>query len=313
MNLPTRNDPEKRTRGKEEEIKELGRQLEQAEAIVVGAGAGLSTSAGLTYGGTRFQRLFPDFIDKYKLTDMYSAGFYPFGSQEEKWAYWSRHIDCNRYQPGACGLYKRLHEILKNKNYFVITTNVDHQFRLAGFPEERIFATQGDYGLFQCKKACHNTLYENRKQVEEMVRRQEDMRIPPELIPKCPVCGGEMEVNLRRDRYFVEDEAWHKAAARYEKFLKDTRGKRVLLLELGVGMNTPVIIKYPFWQMTAENPRAVYACVNLGEAIAPKEIAEHAVCIDGDIGEILKQLTLNKTNLTLVADVDSPVLQPCLK
>ncbi|MCB6610835.1 Sir2 silent information regulator family NAD-dependent deacetylase [[Clostridium] symbiosum] len=270
--------------------KELLRWIDDADAVVIGAGSGLSTAAGLSYSGERFRNYFSDFIERYQMKDMYSAGFYPFATQEEKWAYWSRHIFCNRYDQPAGGAYLDLLALVKKKNYFVLTTNVDHQFWLAGFKADRIFATQGDYGKFQCRKACHNKLYDNEAQVRAMVREQKNCRIPAHLVPKCPVCGGEMEVNLRCDGYFVEDEAWHLAAGRYKRFLSANRKGKLLFLELGVGMNTPVIIKYPFWQMTYQNPNARYACINLDENRAPEEIEGRSVCIRGDIAAVLADM-----------------------
>ena len=264
--------------------------LQQAQAIVIGAGAGLSAAAGLTYGGERFRRYFGDFIRKYGMMDMYSAGFYPFETQEEKWAYWSRHIYYNRYDQPAGKTYLDLYRLVRDQPYFVLTTNVDHQFWLAGFDNRRIFATQGDYGLFQCAGACHKTLYDNEAQVREMIARQKDCRIPTELVPKCPVCGGEMEVNLRCDGNFVEDGAWERASVRYREFLRENMGRRVVFLELGVGMNTPGIIKFPFWQMTYQWPRAAYACINLGQACAPAEIRGKSVCINEDIGSVLRRI-----------------------
>lgn len=264
--------------------------LQQAQAIVIGAGAGLSAAAGLTYGGERFRRYFGDFIRKYGMTDMYSAGFYPFETQEEKWAYWSRYIYYNRYDQAAGKTYLDLYRLVRDQPYFVLTTNVDHQFWLAGFDNRRIFATQGDYGLFQCAGACHKTLYDNEAQVREMIARQKDCRIPTELVPKCPVCGGEMEVNLRCDGNFVEDGAWERASVRYQEFLRENMGRRVVFLELGVGMNTPGIIKFPFWQMTARWPQAFYICVNLDQAWAPEEIRDRSLCLNGDLSRILEKL-----------------------
>lgn len=273
-----------------ETIKEILRRMNRADAIVIGAGSGLSTAAGFTYSGNRFTEKFSDFIEKYGMTDMYSAGFYPFETQEEKWAYWSRHIYCNRYDVPAGAPYRSLYSLVKDRNYFVITTNVDHQFQAADFPEEKVFATQGDYGLFQCARACHNSLYDNEQQVRNMVRRQENCRIPEELIPKCPVCGGPMEVNLRSDSYFVEDRAWHQAAERYETFLKRNIGRRLVFIELGVGMNTPGIIKYPFWQMTKRKKNTFYICMNKGEAWAPQEIEKQSLCLDMDLAKALKEI-----------------------
>ena len=235
----------------------------EAEAIVIGAGAGLSTSAGFTYAGERFEKYFSDFAKKYGFRDMYSGGFYPYPSLEEFWAYWSRYIYINRYDQPAGKPYETLLRLVQGKNYFVLTTNVDHRFQAAGFAKERMFYTQGDYGLFQCSVPCHQKTYDNEKQVREMLARQKDMEIPSALVPRCPVCGKPMSMNLRSDNTFVEDEGWHAACARYEAFIAENAGKKVLFLELGVGMNTPGIIKYPFWQMTYRNKNARYGCVNL--------------------------------------------------
>ncbi|WP_408628626.1 SIR2 family NAD-dependent protein deacylase [Anaeromicropila herbilytica] len=268
-------------------IKEV---IKNADAILIGAGAGLSTSAGLSYSGKRFEDNFSDFIDKYGMEDMYSAGFYPFNTQEEKWAYWSKHIFYNRYDVGATEVYRQLYQLVEEKNYFVLTTNVDHQFELTGFENERIFATQGDYGMFQCAKGCHNKLYENENVVKEMIVKQKDCKIPTSLVPICPVCGGHMEVNLRIDGDFVQDENWYKAADKYSSFLEENQNKKLVFFELGVGMNTPGIIKYPFWQMTNQWSNAFYICINKGEAWAPDEIRERSICIDGDIGQVLEVL-----------------------
>ncbi len=271
-------------------INRLREEINSADAIVIGAGAGLSTSAGFAYSGERFEKHFADFHRKYGISDMYSGGFYPFDTLEEFWAWWSRHIYVNRYDVPAGKPYTELLTLVKDKDYFVLTTNVDHQFQLAGFDKARLFYSQGDYGLWQCSKVCHNTTYDNEAQVREMVEKQKDMKIPSELIPKCPLCGAPMAMNLRCDDSFVQDEGWYAAAERYEHFLRRHEGLHVLFLELGVGMNTPGIIKYPFWQMTVKNPKAVYACVNYGEAWAPADIQKQSICIDGDIGEILQQL-----------------------
>lgn len=250
----------------------------------------MSTAAGFSYDGDRYEKHFSDFQEKYGITDMYSGGFYPYDSLEEYWAWWSRQILVNRYDVKAGKPYTDLLEIVKDKDYFVLTTNVDHQFQLAGFDKTRLFYTQGDYGLWQCSKPCHDKTYDNEEQVRKMVANQKNMKIPSNLIPKCPVCGEPMTMNLRCDNTFVQDEGWYKAARRYEDFIERHRGKRILFLELGVGSNTPGIIKYPFWQMTAHNPKATYACINKNEAFCPKEISKQSVCIDGDIKEILSAL-----------------------
>ena len=271
-------------------VERLADALLQADAVVIGAGSGLSASAGFTYGGERFFKYFGDFAEKYGIRDMYSGGFYPYKTLEEYWAWWSRHIYYNRYVEPPVPVYQRVLELVKEKDYFVITTNVDHCFQKAGFDKERLFYTQGDYGLWQCSGPCHQETYDNEEQVRQMIAEQKDMRIPTELIPRCPRCGKPMTMNLRSDATFVEDAGWHRAARRYEAFIGRMDGGRVLFWELGVGANTPVIIKYPFWRMTHQNPEAVYACVNYGEAYAPREIAGRSICIDGDIGETLKQL-----------------------
>ena len=247
-------------------IERLQEALEQADAVVIGAGAGLSASAGFSYSGERFEKYFGDFIARYGFADMYSGGFYPFATLEEHWAYWSRYIYINRYMDAPKPVYDALLQLVRDKDYFVLTTNVDHCFQKAGFEKRRLFYTQGDYGLWQCSRPCHDKTYDNEQAVRQMVRDQRDMRIPSELIPHCPVCGAPMAMNLRTDMTFVEDEGWHEAARRYEDFLKRHQGLRVLFWELGVGGNTPAIIKYPFWQMTYRNPKAVYACVNLSRA-----------------------------------------------
>ena len=284
----------------------LKEELGTADAVVVGAGSGLSTSAGFIYTGERFQKYFKDFIGKYGFPDMYSGGFYPFASLEEYWAYWSRYIYINRYMDSPKPVYQEFLQLVKDKDYFVLTTNVDHCFQKAGFDKGRLFYTQGDYGLWQCSKPCHQKTYDNEAAIRKMIEAQgfkitekgltipdsasPVMTVPSELVPHCPVCGAPMSMNLRIDDTFVEDDGWHAAAQRYEDFLRRHEGGHILFLELGVGGNTPAIIKYPFWQMTYRNPMAVYACVNLGEAYAPGEIAGRAICIDRDIGEVLKQV-----------------------
>ena len=273
-----------------DDLARLRQELDRADAVVIGAGAGLSASAGFTYSGERFEKYFGDFIEKYGFRDMYSGGFYPFETLEEHWAYWSRYIYINRYLDAPKPVYSTLLKLVQDRDYFVLTTNVDHCFQKAGFDKHRLFYTQGDYGLWQCSRPCHSKTYDNEEAVRAMLAQQNSMKIPGELVPHCPVCGAPMSMNLRADGSFVEDSGWHKAARRYEEFLRRHEEMRVLFLELGVGGNTPGIIKYPFWRMTYQNPRAVYACVNLGEAWAPKEIAERSVCIDGDIGETLECL-----------------------
>lgn len=270
-----------------DDIAEAKERIESADAIVIGAGAGLSTSAGFTYSGKRFEDNFPDFIAKYGFRDMYSAGFYPYRTLEEHWAYWSRYIDINRYQDAPRSVYRDLYALVRDRDYFVLTTNVDHCFQKAGFDKQRLFYTQGDYGLWQCSKPCHDQTYDNEATVKKMVAEQKNMRIPSDLIPHCPVCGAPMSMNLRADNTFVEDRGWHMAADRYQDFIRRHSAARTVYLELGVGGNTPGIIKYPFWRMTAENPKAGYVCINYGEAVCPEEIKKQSICMNGDIGEVL--------------------------
>ena len=273
-----------------DKIKKLKKDIDSTDAILIGAGAGMSTSAGLTYSGERFYRFFSDFHKKYGINDIYSGGFYPYDTPQEYWAWWSRHIYYNRYDIPAGKPYTDLLELVKDKDYFVLTTNVDHQFQIAGFDKHRLFYTQGDYGLFQCSKPCCQKTYDNEDAVRKMVAAQHDMRIPTELIPKCPVCGAPMTVNLRSDMTFVQDEGWYAAAGRYEDYLRRHENSHILLIELGVGMNTPVIIKYPFWQMTANNKDATYVCINRSEAYCPEDIADRSICIDADIGKTISDV-----------------------
>ena len=286
-----------------DEIEVLRHALDTADAVVIGAGSGLSTAAGFTYSGERFRKYFADFIETYRFRDMYSGGFYPFSSLEEHWAYWSRYIYINRYMDAPKPVYEELFRLVKDKDYFVLTTNVDHCFQKAGFDKERLFYTQGDYGLFQCSKPCRQETFDNEEAVRRMVEAQgyqiapdgnlilpetPSMRVPAELVPRCPHCGRPMTMNLRSDGTFAEDEGWHSAAKRYETFMENHRGQKVIFLELGVGYNTPGIIKYNFWQYAYNWQHAFYACINKGQAQVPMEIKEKSVGIDGDIGEVLR-------------------------
>lgn len=273
-----------------DKIAELKNFLRGAKNILIGAGAGLSTAAGYTYDGERFRKYFADFEAAYGFHDMYSGGFYPYATPEEFWAYWSRNIYCNRYDLPPNQTYRKLLEVVREKNYFVLTTNVDHAFQLNGFDKTRLFYTQGDYGLFQCSTPCHNKTYDNEATVREMVAAQKNMRVPQELFPRCPKCGEVMTLNLRSDDKFVEDSGWHAAAYRYEKFLKTHAAGDIVYLELGVGGNTPGIIKYPFWRFTAANPKSRYVCINKGEVFVPEEIAAQSLLIDADIAEVINTL-----------------------
>lgn len=270
-------------------LKKLKEEFNTADAILIGAGAGLSASAGFDYSGERFEKYFSDFKEKYGITNMYSGGFYDFDTLEEYWTWWSRHILINRYNCEVGKPYKDLFSIVKDKNYFVLTTNVDHQFQRAGFDKKRLFYTQGDYGLFQCSNGCHNKTYNNEEIVRKMVAQQKDMKIPTELIPRCPKCNKPMTMNLRCDDLFVQDEGWYLACNRYQDFIRRNGNSHILYLELGVGMNTPGIIKYPFWQMTAKNKNAVYCSVNSELSYFPTEIQNQSVVIRNDIARVLDE------------------------
>lgn len=294
-----------------EEITKFHEILDSAECVVVGAGAGLSASAGFSYSGGRFKKYFSDFEAKYHFHDMYSGGFADFCSLEENWAYWSRFIYINRYMHAPLPVYEKLLELVRAKDYFVITTNVDHCFQKAGFDKKRLFYTQGDYGLFQCCVPCHKKTYDNEEIVKKMLVSQGfefkdsenkkdgglifpenplKMEIPSELVPHCPVCGKPMSMNLRCDETFVEDDGWHEAARRYQDFLEKHKNAKTLFLELGVGGNTPGIIKYPFWNFVYKNKNAFYAAVNMEETEVPAEIKARSVLIKGDIFDTIKEM-----------------------
>lgn len=294
-------------RSYEDKLSDIKELTANADAIVIGAGAGLSTSAGFTYSGERFDKYFSDFKERYKFTNMYSGGFYPYETLEEHWAFWSRYIYINRYMDAPKPVYDNLYELVKDKDYFVITTNVDHCFQKAGFDKHRLYYTQGDYGLFQCSEPCHKKTYDNEDIIRKMVMAQgyefkEDgslylpegrnlkLTVPSELVPYCPECGKPMSMNLRADNTFVEDEGWHVAAKRYEQFLERHKNLNIVFIELGIGYNTPVIIKYPFWQMTDKWQHAHYICLNYGQAYAPDEIKDKSVCVNKDIDEVIRRL-----------------------
>lgn len=290
-----------------EQIERLKKALDTADGIVIGAGAGLSASAGFTYSGKRFEKYFFDFAKRFGIRDMYSGGFYPFPDEETRWAWWARHIYYNRYIDAPKPVYQKLLELVKEKDYFVITTNVDHMFQKAGFDKKRLFYTQGDYGLFQSVNPHIRETIDNEAWVMKAMEaqgfvkdeagvfqvpenRKLSMEIPRELVPRCEIDGSDVVMNLRADDNFLEDRFWSVASGLYGKFLHAHENQHVLYFELGVGDNTPVIVKYPFWQMTWENENALYACLNYGAAFCPGEIAQRSVCINGDIGEVLKEL-----------------------
>lgn len=274
-----------------EQIQSAAEVVEEAEYILIGAGAGLSAAAGLTYGGKRFQDNFPEFIDKYGMTDMYSAGFYPFPSEEARWGYWSKHVYVNRIEPDALPLYKILYQLVKDKKYFVLTTNADHQFYKAEFGREHIFATQGDYGLIQCLKGCHRKVYDDITMMRQMHQARRDCLVPSYMVPKCPVCGGPMTMNLRCDQYFVEDVEWHKAEAHFGDFLGACKRKKTVLLELGVGFNTPTIIRFPFEKLASEKKNMTLIRLNLDEAVVPESLGNRAIGINADVARSVEDIS----------------------
>ena len=274
-----------------ETLETLRRWLAAADAVVVGAGAGLSASAGYTYSGVRFDAHFADFAARFGIRDMYAGGFYPFPDAETRWAWWSRHIFWNRYDPiPKPQVFADLLALVRGKDHFVLTTNVDHTFQRAGFDKRRLFYTQGDYGLWQCSKPCHARTYDNERDVRAMLAAERDLRIPAALVPRCPVCGREMAMNLRADDTFVQDEGWHAAAARYSDFLRRHERASTLFLDLGTGFNTPGIVKVPFWQMTLRWPRARYACINTDANLLPAELRDRGLHLRADIGAALAAL-----------------------
>lgn len=277
----------------EEQIRNAAKIIKSSDMILLGAGAGASSAAGLTYSGKRFTENFSEFIEKYGITnmpDMYAAGFYPFPTEEAKWGYWSKHSMINRFLPPALPLYQMLYHMVQDKEHFVLTTNVDHQFQKAGFADENIFATQGDYGMIQCEKGCHAKTYDAEKLFRQMDHARQDCAIPSYMVPKCPVCGGNMVMHLRCDQHFVEDAHWHEAARRYQAFLEHTANRKTVLLELGTGFNTPAIIRFPFEKMMQEYENFSLIRLNLKEAFIPKNFGERAVGINMDMEVVINDL-----------------------
>lgn len=274
----------------EQRIDQARAAIEKSDYLLIGGGAGLSAAAGLDYSGKRFTDNFADFMEKYGITDMYSGSFYPFETEAELWAHWARHIDVNRYAMPPTRLYQEIFKLVQAKKYFVLSTNVESQFVKAGFPDEKVFEVQGDYAFIQCAKACHDTLYDNREMIKKMLETTVDCKIPTELVPKCPVCGGTMDVNLRHNQHFVQDKAWYAAEKRYEAFIRESQGKKVALLEFGVGFNTPGIIRYPFENMTYQNPKAMLIRFNRDYPMGATEIADRTISFNEDIGPVVTSL-----------------------
>ncbi|MGN0267042.1 MAG: SIR2 family NAD-dependent protein deacylase [Lachnospiraceae bacterium] len=274
----------------ESEINKLKDQIRKADAVIVGAGSGLSTSAGYDFGGERLKKHFGDFVEKYGMTNMYTGCFANFASREERWAYWSRWAWINRYEPIPKDTHKKLLQLLAGKDYFVLTTNIDHTFQRSGFPKERLCYTQGDFGLFQCSKPCHTDTYDNKEVLQQMQAQEQNMRIPTELIPLCPRCGAEMDFNLFWDDTFVRDKGWHIAHNRYIYYLEQHQKGKILYLELGVGFNSPGVIKMPFWNMAAQNPDSVFASVNLTLPCYPLTLQKRSIVLQADIDRVISDL-----------------------
>lgn len=274
-----------------ERIKIAREKIEKADAVLIGAGAGLSEAAGLDYSGPAFKKEFADYIEKYHFPDLYSSSFYDFPTEEERWARWARHINYARFRPEAFPLYKELFDLVKDRNYFVITTNVDGQFRKAGFDPEKIFEVQGDYGLMQCATGCHPKVYSDKEAVETILKHSHDLTVDSKYLPVCPVCGGNMDVHVRKNQFFVQDENWDKAAERYEKFMtRYVDGGPAVLLELGIGFNTPTIIRYPFEQVTYHNPQATLIRLNSEYPHGPKVTAARTIPFTENMQEVVSAL-----------------------
>lgn len=265
--------------------------INNADAIVLGAGSGLSTASGYIYSGKRFMDNFKYMYDLYGYKDMYSAGFHNFKTKEEYFGYYAKFVILNRYSDIGLDLYKKLYKIVENKNYFVITTNVDHLFQKSGFSKDRLFYTQGDYGLFQCSKPCLNITYDNEKQIRVMYNSLINNKIPSSLISRCPNYNRVMTFNLRSDDTFVENEGWHKAKDRYEKFINDNKNKKILFLELGVGYNTPVIIKYLFMRLTYMLDNARYVAINNSYDELPLEIKDKGIYLNANLEDVITKLS----------------------
>lgn len=287
---PKKNDPEFLAEALEKAIAQAKERFSWADCIILGAGAGLSASGGLLYHGERFMKYFADFHEAYGITDIYSGGFYPFSTPEEQWGWWCRHIYYNRYAPPPCPVYTELFHLLQDKDYFILTTNVDHQFQKAGFDKKRMFYTQGDYGLYQCSTPCSQDTFQNQDSVEAMIQAQEGRFVPTALLPLCPHCNAPMTPNLRKDSSFVEDEGWHRASEQYQQYLQQSRGKKTLFLELGVGYNTPGIIKVPFLQQCYQREESFFLSINQDYWKIPSELKGKSLLLQGDISQIVSKL-----------------------
>lgn len=262
--------------------------VDEAEAIVIGIGAGMSAAAGFTYVGKRFTDAFPDFISKYRFFDMLQASLFEYEDLQEYWAFQSRFSLLNFFDQPVGQAYLNLRKIIKGKNYHIITTNADNAFYAAEYDMDKVFRIQGEYGLWQCVNHCHQQTYQNEALIREMVEKQSHMKVPKELVPYCPKCGAPLEVNKRTiEKGMVEDSHFHEQKHRYEQFINDNNGKKVLYLEIGVGHTTPQLIKQPFQQMTEDNEQALFVTMNQKDYFIPRNIRSRTIRLDKDIAEIL--------------------------
>ena len=274
-----------------ERIAHVGRLIADADYILIGAGAGLSAAAGLDYAGKEFEREFQPWIDRYGIIDLYSSSFYPFKTEEERWAYWAKHIWFSRFRTGGTELYHNILQLIKGKEYFVITTNVDAQFEKTEFAKEKIFATQGDYAYLQVRSGSTKTLVYNESWVKQALAATIDCKVPTELIPHHPLTGELMSPNLRCDDTFVEDERWHRQKEAYHEFVGKAWGHKLLLLEFGVGFNTPSIIRFPFEQMAASNSNVSLVRFNRDHPQLMQENVFNFTCFTEELGVVVKRLS----------------------
>jgi len=265
-------------------------KIKEADFLLIGAGSGLSTAAGLDYSGERFRKNFSDYEENYGITDMYSGMFYHFDTPEETWAYRARHIDLNRFEMGATKLYKDLLKLIDDKKHFVLTTNVDHQFYLSGFKTQNIFPTQGDYAKFQCSEACHDLLYDNISQIKKMRESTSNFKVPNKLVPICPRCGEPMSIHVRIDENFIENSEYRSNYMRYQNFITEIKNKNAVLLELGVGFNTPSIIKYPFERLTYNNSDYSLIRLNKYNPQGSDENKKKTITFREDVDKIISDL-----------------------
>ncbi|GAB6393686.1 MAG: NAD-dependent protein deacetylase SIR2 family [Treponematales bacterium] len=277
-------------------IRQASRVIQNTDCVLAGVGAGMTAAGGLCYADTALaEKWYPEYValGKKSILEIMSD-FWPTTINDHNaaafWGFWVRHIYHLRYEPDALPPYRALFSIIGGREHFICSTNVDGQLEKAGFDRKKIFAPQGDYALLQCRKPCSQRVFDNKSMIETCLA---NMASPFEIreadIPRCPVCGDFLIPNLRCDARFVEaPHLWN--TRQYEAFIQDARGKRLVLLELGVGFNTPGIIRFPFESITAQFARAILIRVNLSDAAVPEEIQEKSIVIQDDIAAVLNRL-----------------------